>query len=109
MSAHDDAILCQITRAMSIRQSISRSAQIGTCFGLLLAVLVLAYGYLEPYIHFRVNDWLILISCPSSIVLMAADNANRYVIVGADSEVIVINVLWYAFLFEVGAQDTSAP
>ena len=100
----DDAILCQIDRVMPIRHSITRAARIGACFGLLLSLLVLAYGYLEPHIHApAVNDWLIFIACPSSITLMAADSAGRYLLVFAALVVIVINALWYAFLFEVGS------
>jgi hypothetical protein len=74
----------------------------GACFGLGVAALVLAYGYLEPHIHApAINDWLIFFACPTSIVLMAADSGKWYVLVFADLVVVVASAVWYAFLFAV--------
>ena len=82
-----------------------RASKIGACCGLVISVLVLAYGYLEPRIHSpAINDWLIFVACPSSIVLMAADNGKLYVFVFADSVVVVVNSVWYGFLFAVAAR-----
>jgi hypothetical protein len=82
----------------------ARASTIGACFGLVISVLVLAYGYLEPNIHSpAINDWLIFIACPPSIALMAADNGKWYLVVFADSVVVLANAVWYGFLFAVVA------
>lgn len=73
--------------------------KLGLSIGFVLAILVLTYGYLEPRIQARaINDWLLLAICPSSIVLMATDNAGWFVGALADSIVIIANSVWYAFL-----------
>lgn len=75
---------------------------VGACSGVAIAVLVLTYGYLQPGIHApAINDWLIFIVCPPSIILMAAENGKWYLFVLADSLVVVVNALWYWFLFAV--------
>jgi hypothetical protein len=85
-------------------QPIARASKLGLCVGLVISVLVLSYGYLEPHIAGpAINDWLIFIACPSSIALMAADNGKWYVLVFADLVVIVANTVWYGFLFAVAA------
>jgi hypothetical protein len=83
---------------------IVRASKIGACFGLGIALLVLSYGYLEPQIHApAINDQLIFIACPPSIALMATDNSKWYILVFADSVVVVANAFWYGFLFTVAA------
>jgi len=87
-----------------MRQPIARASKIGAWFGVVISILVLAYGYLEPHIHFpAINDWIIFIACPSSIALMAADNGKWFLFVFADSIVILANAVWYGFLFAVVA------
>ena len=77
------------------------ASKIGACFGFVIALLVLAYGYLLPRMHSRpINDLLIFIACPSSFLLMAVDNGKWYLFVFADALVVIINAAWYGFLFE---------
>lgn len=86
-------------------QGAAKAGRIGGCFGLVVAVLVLTYGYLEPHIHFpAINDWLIFAACPSSIVLMAADSGKWYLVVFADSLMIVANAVWYAVWFAAASK-----
>jgi hypothetical protein len=85
-----------------MERPIAIASKIGACFGFVIAALVLSYGYLEPRIHGpAINDWLIFIACPSSIALMAADNAKGYLFVFADLVVVGVNAVWYGFLFAV--------
>ena len=85
-------------------QPTGKVSKIGACFGFVIAVLVLSYGYLEPHIHApAINDWLIFIACPASIALMAADNGKWYLFVFADSVVVVVNAVWYGVLFALVA------
>jgi hypothetical protein len=81
-------------------QMIPRASKIGACFGLVVSVLVLTYGYLESHTRFpAINDWLIFIACPSSIILMAADNATLPLGILADLMVVLMNAVWYGILF----------
>jgi hypothetical protein len=74
--------------------------KIGASLGFLLAVLVLGYGYIEPRIHSpALNDWLILLVCPYSIVLLATDQSRWYAVALADCVVIATNTVWYGVLF----------
>jgi hypothetical protein len=85
-------------------QQIPRASRIGACCGLVISVLVLAYGYLESHTRFpALNDWLIFIACPSSILLMAADNATLPLGILADLMVALVNAIWYGILFTVAA------
>jgi hypothetical protein len=82
-----------------------KASKIGGCFGFVIAVLVLGYGYLESHnlATPSINDWLVFIACPSSLSLMAADSSTWPVVVFADLVVIVGNSVWYSFLFAVVA------
>ena len=80
----------------------------GADFGLAIAALVLAYGYL-PHVHDpAINSWVIFAACPPSIVLMAAHNAKWYVEMLAHAIIIVVNAVWYGFLFAVAARLVEA-
>jgi hypothetical protein len=83
-----------------MRVPITRASIVGACFGLVISVLVLVYGYFGQYIHSpAINDWYIVIACPTSIMLMALDNAPWQLGVVADALVVVTTSGWYAFLF----------
>src|SRR5437868_6722683 len=77
------------------------ASKIGTCFGFVIALLVLTYGYLLPRTHSRpINELLIFIACPPSFILMAVDNGKWWLFLLADSIVVVANTVWYGMLFE---------
>jgi hypothetical protein len=81
-----------------------RIGQIGMCCGVVMGVLVIAYGYLEPHIHApAINDWLVVIACPSSIALMASENLKWPEVVLLDLVVVVTNAAWYGFWFALAA------
>jgi hypothetical protein len=81
-----------------------RIGQIGMCCGVVMSVLVIAYGYLEPHIHGpAINDWLIVMACPSSIALMASDTLKWPQVVLVDLVVVVTNAAWYGFWFALAA------
>jgi hypothetical protein len=83
-----------------VRQPSGRVFKIGACFGVAVAALVLAYGYLEPHISGpRINDWFVFFACPPSIALMATDSGNWVDYVFADLVVVVANAAWYGVLF----------
>jgi hypothetical protein len=76
--------------------------KIGACLGFVIAVLVLAYGYLLPTMQsIHINDLLIFIACPPSFILIATDNAGWPIIVFANLIVVAANAFWYGMLFEV--------
>ena len=90
---------------LKMSQPIARASKIGACFGVVISILVLAYGYMESHIHSpAINDWLIFAACPPSIALMAVDNGRWFLFFFADSIVILVNAVWYGFLFAVVAR-----
>jgi hypothetical protein len=90
---------------LTMSQPIARAAKFGACFGVVISILVLAYGYMESHIHSpAISDWLIFVACPPSIALMAVDNGKLFLFLFADSIVILANAAWYGFLFAVVAR-----
>ena len=74
----------------------SLSAGIGLCLGFGIGLLVLLYGS-------RMNPWLALLLCPTSIVGLGLDNAPFIIgIVVVGSMVLIGNAIWYGFLFGHG-------
>ena len=91
-----------------MKHRIALPLKIGACVGFLMSAAVLSYGYLEPHINLPpINDLVIFLACPPSILLMAADRGKWYLFVFADSVVILTNTLWYAALTTLVAKILS--
>jgi hypothetical protein len=74
---------------------ISLSARIGLCAGFGIALLILTYG---P----RMNGWIGLLLCPTSIVGFGLDSAQSDFEVWMGISIILLgNAIWYAVLFEL--------
>ena len=78
-------------------QGITIVSKIGACCGFLIAVLLLAHGYLKP--QFPIDERLFLIACPPSIFLIGFGDSKWYVEVFAESIVAVSNAAWYGIWF----------
>src|SRR5947208_218925 len=80
-----------------------RSAIIGACTGLAIALVVFGYPQLEQ--HFRVpamNELLIIWICPPSRILWGLAGGSSllgYII--ACAIVVTFNTVWYSFLFMI--------
>jgi hypothetical protein len=78
-------------------QGITIISKIGVCFGFLVAVSILAYGYLKP--QFVIDYRLLVFACPSSIFLIGFDNSKWYVEKCAELIVVVSTAAWYGIWF----------
>jgi len=71
----------------------SLSARTGMCVGFGIGLLVLVFGS-------RMNPWMVLSLCPTSIVGLGLENAPFVVgIVVGGSVILIGNAIWYAWLF----------
>lgn len=80
----------------------AKNCKIGASCGLVLAVLVLVYGFLLTRTKMpAINDWLLVLVCPPSIALISLDRSAWPTVVLFDLLVVLMNALWYGLIFGV--------